>query len=132
VRTGQFERIDNPSEPEIAFAFRTALEKAVPRLTREEAETVAKRLLHRLIQVYVDSAIARELTAGLNNMTVRPKQSTANPNSRRPFKVVIANHGEPLAAWELTEFLTLFGDVYALAADLPENQDSAALLSGPA
>lgn len=57
IRTGQFERIDNPNLAEESHVFGTALEKAVPNLTREQAETVAKRLLQRFVQA--------QLTAGL-------------------------------------------------------------------
>lgn len=45
--------------------------------------------------------------------------------------MVIADHGEPIKASELAEFLTLFGDVYSLAADLPEDAYTTERLKGP-
>jgi hypothetical protein len=131
VRTGQFERIDNPSVPEESFAFGTALEKAVPSLTPDQAEIVAKRLLRRLVQIQIDSKVARELTASLPAMRLRHEVYTKEPNFSGPFKIVIANHGEPIGASELGEFLTLFRDVYLVAADLPEDAYTSARLRGP-
>ncbi len=99
----------------------------MPRLTREDAEIVARRLLQRFIQTQIDSMAARELTAPLPKLRAEHKVSTVKPNSHGPFKAVFADPGEPLKASELGEFLTLFGNIYALAADLPENRNPAAL-----
>jgi hypothetical protein len=131
VRTGQFERIDNPRVPEESFAFGTALEKVVPGLTRDQAEIVAKRLLRRLIQIQIDSTVARELTAPLPEMELGRQGHTEEPNFSGPFKIVIADHGETIGASELGEFLTLFHDIYLVAADLPEDAYSARRLKGP-
>lgn len=131
IRTGQFERIDNPRNPEDSFAFGNALEKTVPRLTREDSEIVAGRLLKRFTQTQIDSAVAKQLTRRLPRRKARPKESKTKRNSHgSSFKVVIADHDEPLVASELAEFLTLFSEVYALAADLPQDLDPRMLLEG--
>jgi hypothetical protein len=130
VRTGKIEAADNPHEPEKSFAFRTALEKTVPRLTRAQAEEVAKRLLLRFVQVQIDRNVARELTGSLPEIR---KSHNVQATKRRPqgsFKLVIADHGEPVVAAELAEFITLFSDIYALAADLPKDAYNEARLGG--
>jgi hypothetical protein len=118
IRTGRFQRVTNPTRPEESFAFGHALEKAVPSLTRADSELVAKRLLRRFTQVEIDSTTARRTTEAI------PKHRNRQSAEAEPelVKFVIRGDGKPLLASELEEFLSLFGDIYTLAADIPEGQ----------
>lgn len=121
LRTGKVEPADNPREPEHSFAFRTALEKTAPRLTRGQAEEVAKRLLRRFVQTQIDRNVASELTKTVPEIRSPQRVRVAKPTPQELFKLVIEDHAEPLVASQLAEFIALFNDVYALAADLPES-----------
>jgi hypothetical protein len=129
VRTLKIQRIDEASGPEFLFPFRNALEKTAPRLTPDDAETVVKRLLRELIKGEIDRRVAQEETAPLRTRETKPTLPTASPNSRGPFRLVIADSGRPLIATEFAEFLALLSQVYELAVDVPYVEDARALIT---
>jgi hypothetical protein len=126
VRAGNVERIDEERGPEFLSPLRDALEKAVPRLTREDAESVVRRLLREFIQGEINRRVAQRETEPAYSARME-RRPPARDNSRGPFKLVIADHGEPLSATEFSEFLTLFSKVYDLAIDLPQDDNILAL-----